>query len=193
MSLTTDPLRLLCDDRANAASLNDPLCDRCFLATINDFGNPEIRTLVVRDIEGRLGVFVNGSSPKCQQLANSSTVSIVMYFESMGIQYRIQTELSPIESMLVHEMWRNRPDVSKKLDYLYETLPQSSPMDSRVKLLKGLDEMSVPQDAPKTAKGFYFEPMYTVERLSLDQSDGLHVRTLFERHGSSWSEQQLIP
>ncbi|MCY3884421.1 MAG: pyridoxamine 5'-phosphate oxidase family protein [Gammaproteobacteria bacterium] len=191
--MTADPLRLLLDDRSQAASLQDPLCDRCFLATVNDHGNPEVRTLVIRDIEGRMGVFVNGSSPKCQQLENSATATVMMYFESIGVQYRVETELSPIESMLVHDMWQNRPDVSKKLDYLYTTFPQSSPMENRELLLASLEEMAVPRVAPKTAKGFYFEPMTSVERLSLDQSDGLHVRTLFKYLGSSWSVQQLVP
>lgn len=191
--MTADPLGLLRDDRAKAASLHDPLCNRCFLATVNDYGNPEIRTLVIRDIEGRMGVFVNGSSPKCQQLENSTSVSIMMYFESIAVQYRIQTQLSPIESVLVHEMWLNRPDVSKKLDYLYETFPQSSQLDNRERLLGSLEGMALPQSAPSTAMGFYFDPMQSIERLLLDQSDGLHVRTFFERHRSSWREQQLVP
>ncbi|MXW53208.1 MAG: hypothetical protein F4X44_08740 [Gammaproteobacteria bacterium] len=191
--MTADPLRILSDDRAHAASLRDPLRDRCFLATVNEDGNPEVRTLVLRDVEGCMGIFANGSSPKCQQVGNSSTVSILMYFESIGVQYRVQTELRPMATEIVQEMWQKRPDVSKKLDYLYETFPQSSSARNREQLLSLLEEMPVPRVAPMTAKGFYFEPVHSVERLLLDQSDGLHVRTLFERVEESWRAQQIVP
>lgn len=191
--MTADPLRILSVDRAKAANLLDPLRDRCFLATVNDVGSPEVRTLVLRDVSGRMGIFVNGSSPKCQQIGNSSTVAILMYFESIGVQYRIQTKLSPIDSDLVHEMWQERPDVSKKLDYWYETFPQSSLLKKREQFLYLLEETPVPSNAPMTAKGYYFEPIHRIERLSLDQSDGLHIRTLFESAGKSWRVQQLIP
>ncbi len=191
--MTADPLRILSDDRAHAANLRDPLCDRCFLATVNDDGNPQVRTLVLRDVEGRMGIFANGSSPKCQQVANSSTVSILMYFESIGVQYRMQTELNPMSAELVQEMWQKRPDVSKKLDYLYESYPQSSSARNREQLLSLLDQMPVPRVAPMTAKGFYFEPVHSVERLLLDPSDRLHDRTLFERLEDSWKAQHLVP
>lgn len=191
--MTTDPLRMLSDDRGSAANLRDPLRDRCFFATVNDVGIPEVRTLVLRDVEGRMGIFANGSSPKCQQIDNSSTVTILIYLESIGVQYRIQTKLSPIDTELVHEFWQKRPDVSKKLDYLYETFPQSSTVGNREQLLSLLEEMPVPRVAPMTAKGFYIEPVHSVERLLLDQSDGLHVRTLFQRVEDSWRAQHLVP
>ena len=191
--MTTDPLRILSDDRTRAARLRDHLCHRCFLATVNDDGNPEVRTLVIRDIDGCMGIFANSSSPKCQQIGNSSTVAIMMYFESVGVQYRIQTELSPIPSELVHEMWQNRPNLSKKLDYLYAEYPQSSVTGNRDLLSDRLVEMPIPTSAPVTAKGYYFEPMHSVDRLLLDQSDGLHIRTRYDRVGDSWRVEQLVP
>ena len=191
--MTADPLRILSDDRGKAANLRDPLCNRCFLATVDEDGNPEARTLVLRDVEGCLGIFANGSSPKCQQIGNSSTIAVLIYFDSIGVQYRIQTELSPISTKLVHEMWQKRPDVSKKLDYLYATYPQSSTARNREQLLSLLEEMPVPRVAPMTAKGFYFSPVHTIERLCLDRSDGLHSRTRYERTGDSWRAQDLVP
>lgn len=191
--MSPDPLRLLRDDRKRAASLNDPLCDRCFLATVNDHGNPEVRTLVLRDVDGHLGFFANGSSPKCLQFQNSSTVAIVLYFESVAIQYRIHTELSSIASTVVHRMWRKRPDIAKKLDRLYESFRQSSPLQDPKEFRNRIDQTSVPNDAPDTALGFFFDPIHTIERLALAMPGGIHKRTLYLREGHFWQEQFLVP
>ena len=61
---SVNPLRRLREDRIRARGLNDPYAELCALATVDSGRNPQVRTLVLRDLDDRLAVFVNASSPR---------------------------------------------------------------------------------------------------------------------------------
>jgi hypothetical protein len=49
-----------------------------------------------------------------------------------------------------------------------------------------------PLEAPRTATGVYLEP-FAVERLDLDQPDGVHDRRHFQRRPDGWHFATLVP
>ena len=59
----------------------------CVLATVDEDGRPEARTLVLRQVEDDLALFMHTSSPKWQQLQHGGSINT--YWPSVEIQYRM--------------------------------------------------------------------------------------------------------
>ncbi len=168
------------------------MANLCALATTAADGAPSVRTLVLRDVENRLALFFNATSPKQRELeATSSAVALLVYLPSQSVQYRLECALTPMPPALVHDSWKLRPPVPKRMDWLYEEHPQSSLVPSR-EYLQALLPSETPASAPASALGFYVEPR-TVERLHLAQPDGIHDRRRYDRIDSGWREQVLVP
>jgi len=191
-----DPLALLLHDRTAALAEGDPWANLCVLATIADDGAPEARVLVLRDVDGALGVFVNGTSPKVRELENSREATVLTYLSSIGVQYRLRAELSPMPSHIVHDSWHLRPDIPKVMDWVYATrAPQSSPVANRDALMTLFDEVGAelpePASAPEHAQGMFIVPK-RIDRLQL-AGDRVHERHLYRHTAHGWEEQVLIP
>ena len=185
-----DPIAWLKTDRTAAQAADDPNASVCVLATIDD-GEPQARVLVLREVESRLAVFLNASSPKHRQLSQSKTVAAVVYLPSVAVQYRVTCKLEAIPAAIVQASWQLRPAVPKRLDWLYERHPQSSPVPSRGELAELLGGPT-PATAPATALGYYLLPA-AVDRLHLDQPDGIHDRRRFTVVAGAWHEEVLVP
>lgn len=191
-----DPVALLREDRARAAERADPMANLCVVATL-DAGEPEARTMVLRDLEPALsgppsfGLFVNSTSPKFREFRQSSTVAIVVYLPSLAVQYRLRCSLEQLPEGLVRASWQLRPPIPKRMDWLYEDHRQSSVIDSRETLV-GLLYGPEPTSAPESAVGYRLVPE-SVERLDLDTEDGVHDRRRFVFDGQSWREDVLVP
>ena len=191
--MTSDPVELFLQEREFARSKDDPLATYCFVATVDDEGNPSIRTVVLRILDGQLGLFVNASSPKCRDFSISGCIEVLTFFCSVNVQYRFQAQLRLIDPSIVKEFWANRPAVAKKLDAIYGTHPQSTPIESRETLVNLVESTTIPDVAPDSAMGFYLKPILKVERLALDQSDGVHDRRLYRSQAGKWTGETLVP
>ena len=185
-----DPIAWLKADRAAAQAAADPNASLCVLATVDD-GEPQARVLVLRDVDSRLAVFLNASSPKHRQIGQSETVAVVVYLPSVAVQYRLACRLEAIPAATVGASWQLRPDIPKRLDWLYARHPQSSPVPSRAELA-GLLGGPTPEAAPATALGYYLLPA-AADRLHLDQPDGIHDRRRFTVVAGAWQEEVLVP
>lgn len=191
----TDPLALLHADRALARERQDPCANLCTLATVDAAGHPQARTLVLRDLEARLAVFFNETSPKWQQMSLSASLAVVVWLPTLNVQYRLQCDTRPVARSVVHDSWRQRPDAPKRLDWFYTRVQaQSSVVGGRDHLLSQVDalELRLPLEAPRTAAGVFLEP-FIVERLDLDQPEGVHDRRHFQRRADGWHVSTLVP
>ena len=164
------------------------------MATVAASGAPAVRVLVLRELAERLGVFVNGTSPKVAEFGNAQTVAALIYLPSLGIQYRLQCTLEAIEPALVRDAWQQRPAMPKRMDWFYEAHPQSSAFESRAALLDavGRHPLPAPLTAPASALGFVLVPG-EVERLELAEGGGLHDRCRYALQGEAWVESALVP
>ncbi len=188
----TDPLASLAVDRERARELQDPCAGLCTLANVDAAGYPDARTLVLRELEGRLAVFVNATSPKFTALGR---VSVVVWLPSLNLQYRLRAETSAVPSELVAESWQFRPDAPKRMDWLYALRqPQSSEIADRATLLETLEALPLPDPlvAPDSAQGLYLE-VAEVDRLDLNQANGVHDRRRYWLNGGRWHEAVLVP
>ena len=188
----TDPLQLLANDRRLARERQDPCAALCTLANVDENGLPQARTLVLRDLESRLAVFVNATSPKFSHL---DPVSVVVWLPSVNVQYRLACSTEPVPHALVAESWQYRPEAPKHMDWLYTRVqPQSTPVASREVLLEKLSSLDLPEPlaAPDTARGLYLLAR-VVDRLDLGQENGIHDRRRFTLSNPGWREEVLIP
>jgi len=186
-----NPLALLGRDRRRARELEDGWAGLCSLGTVTAAGDANQRTLVLRELDTRLALFFSALSPKWQELKTRPVCSVVLYLPSIQVQYRLTARWSKIADDLVHSSWQLRPDIPKKLDWLYQQHAQSTPID-REQLLAGLaDDVPTPDSAPATAMGVYLDPE-RIERLEL--SSGVHQRDCWTlKPGENWQHESLVP
>lgn len=191
MPATEDPLALFASERTKAFEAQDPMAALCSVATVDDEGIPSVRTLVLRDLDGKLALFVNATSPKWPGLQKQ--FSVMTYWPSLQIQYRMQVTGEPVPHEMVAESWLLRPDAPKRMDWFYEGVQtQSTPISSRTSLLDNLKLVENPTEAPANAQGVWLEPAQ-IERLDLNQPNGVHDRRQWERSNPSWQMRTLVP
>ena len=149
-----NPLDIFFLDQARARELGDPTAPLCVFITKESDDYPTGRTLVLRNIEGQLGVFINKSSPKWNQ--KEAGISLQTYWPSVEIQYRIKASCVVLDPKLIKQSWKQRPETPKKLDWFYETVTrQSANLDpkeainlaTKLKELTLLDQSTAPDSA----------------------------------------------
>ena len=187
-----NPIELFAVDRSRARESGDPLVDRCFVSSVDALGNPQVRTLVLRDIDGGLAIFCNASSCKVAEFKNSESISVLVYWPSINVQYRLGVHVSPLNHETVKSHWHLKPPITKKIDWIYENHAQSSEIASRERLLQAISEMGIPSDAPPKAIGLRFQPVL-VERLNLDTDEGIHDRRRYALVDGIWAVKTLVP
>jgi len=192
--VTTNPVERLGADRALARERQDPCANLCTLANVDEDGLPQVRTLVLRELDQRLAVFVNESSPKWPSL-EKGPIAIVVWLPTINVQYRLSCLTEPVPESMVAESWLERPPPPKRMDWLYTRIQaQSTEIESREKLLAEIEALDVPDPlvAPSTAKGLYLAPIL-VDRLDLGQANGIHDRRRYLLGNPGWYEKVLIP
>lgn len=194
-----DPIADIISHRERAREAGDSNADICFLSLADNDGKASIRTLVLRNIENRgFSVFINRSSPKWAILSGAGSWQILLWYASQQKQYRLSGEMEQIDEALVRDSWRFRPDGSKWLDLVYETLgPQSSPLKSRKQLVDHIGKLKQEHaieklQAPSQVGGAILR-VNEVERLDLSNPDRIHDRRLFSWDKGVWKEKPLIP
>ncbi len=190
-----DPLAQLLADRAHAREAEDFCANLCVIATVDADGQPQARTMVLRDLGTQLAIFCNETSPKWQEISNSPHIAIIVFLPSVNLQYRMMCTTEPVPVMTVHESWQLRPDAPKRMDWFYTlNKPQSAPIESRDLLQAEFAKLDLPDPlvAPETAHGLYVLPE-VIERLDLNQPDGIHDRRRYQRQGDTWVETVLVP
>jgi len=187
------PVELFKLDQQTARNQKDPYSSLCVISTISKEKQPQSRTLVLREVEGSLAIFINKSSPKWEELNNG--VALQTYWASTQIQYRMSVSTKPIDKEIINQSWQLRPEIPKKMDWIYENgFPQSSEVTSLDQIRTETGKITEIENltATENATGLILTPQ-KIERLSLDTPDGIHDRKLFIHTKERWSESQLMP
>ena len=191
-----DPLAMLANDRTRAREARDPWANLCVLATVDERSIPHARVIVLRDLNDRLAIFINATSPKHAQIELGTQQAVLIYLASVGVQYRLAVGLEAVPADIVHRNWRERPRIPKVMDWLYRRLrAQSRTVVSREALLDAyaaLDE-ELPQslEAPPDAVGYYLV-VREIERLELSGIE-VHRRQRFVHEaGAGWMTTEIV-
>ena len=189
------PLDTFFSDQARARELGDPTAPLCVFITTESNDYPTGRTLVLRNIDGQLGVFINKSSPKWNQ--KDRGVSLQTYWPSVEIQYRIKASCAALDPEMIRQSWKQRPETPKKLDWFYERQkPQSASLEpaeatsftTKLKEIALLDGST----APDSAAGLLLVP-FEFEKLELRLGDVPHNREKFILIEGHWQNYSMVP
>ena len=165
----------------------------CTVANVDTHGRPQMRTLVLREVDGQLAIFVNATSPKWTHLQAGFVLHT--YWPSVQVQYRMHVNSDPLANKVVHDSWHMRPDMPKRMDWFYEQQSvQSSDIHSRALLLEQINTVELPDPlrAPENARGLLIKP-FEIERLDLTQPEGVHDRTRYVLTADEWQVSTLVP
>ena len=188
-----DPWARFHSDRQRAFAANDAMAPLCTTANVDATGNAQLRTLVLRDVDGQLALFINATSPKWPHL--QTQVSLLTYWPTVNLQYRLQCHTTEVAPEIVAASWQLRPPAPKQMDWFYtQHLAQSSEIESRQVLLEQVAAQQLPDplQAPSSARGLLLQP-FVIERLDLNQDNGIHDRRFNRLQNGSWTEKVLVP
>jgi pyridoxamine 5'-phosphate oxidase len=197
---TRDPLQEITRERERARQLGDLNVDVCYLATVTATGQPEVRTISLREI-GAFGceLLLNSTSPKWRQLAASGRVSLLMHWPTVQRQYRLRGGVAPMEPARVAYYWARKSYNSQLLEQYYDAFhPQSQPLPSHASLLREMEELRrrFPEQRgapiPPSLVGVYLVAQ-EIETWHGSPTDLLHDRRLYRRSEAGWTVQILVP
>ena len=195
-----DPVRLLLDSFLQAHENNDPNAKFCCLTTLDEDGSPVSRTVTVREISAEgIVVYINGQSPKIEQLRKNPNYELLFFWSSSLRQFRVRGSYKIYASDKQLQSWCAKP-YSGKLYDLFQTCEQrqSSTLISRQEYLEKATQLKkkFPQDEelqmPAEQQSICFTPDY-IETWFGSMDDGLHDRRLYRLKTNEWHCQVLVP
>lgn len=197
---TEDPLEEVAAARDAARDRDDPMANLGTLATVDATGQPWARTLAVRAVNAE-GVVLSASSlsPKWAQLTHEPRAELVLYFGSLGRQFRLQGRIEARTGSLRDELWCGLSRCSQLVERLYRPdRPQSSPLESREDLSRWITEEADahPADHAIPAPESFLALQLVADRIELwtgSFEDRLHHRELATRTTGGWTRRLLVP
>lgn len=190
----TSPFLLLdawFDEARSAEAVN---FDAAQLATVDDAGMPNIRTVLVR-ARGKDGFvfYTNLDSKKGHELASHKKAALLFYWKTLSRQIRIRGTAALVEDTEADAYFAERPLKSRIGAHVSL---QSSPLQSRATLEKsmalytmGFQDRPIPR--PHRWSGYRITPVQI--EFWEEGADRLHDRLLFERRGPGWRRTLLYP
>jgi pyridoxamine 5'-phosphate oxidase len=179
---------------ASASEINDP--EAITLATVDDAGLPDARTLLCKGVDARGLVFYgNVESAKGRELAAHPKAAALFHWKSLRRQARFRGPVNPLPDAEVDVYFTSRPRQSRIGAWASQ---QSRPLESRAAL-----EAAVESYAKKFGEGDIPRPAYwrgwRLAPLQIEfWHDGafrLHDRVLFSRADldAPWERRRLYP
>jgi pyridoxamine 5'-phosphate oxidase len=195
MDICEQALKKLHELRAEVRALGlvDP--DAATLSTVDTYGRPSSRTILVKQVDARGFVFfTNFNSRKGRQLLANPNASICMFWQQLRQQVLIDGEAQPIDDDAADQYWRTRTRDSQLAAWASH---QSEPLSDRALLTERMaaakekfrDLHEVPR--PLHWSGFLLVPR-RIEFWRVGWSR-LHERVCYEHSDTGWERHLLYP
>jgi pyridoxamine 5'-phosphate oxidase len=163
------------------------------LATADGEGRPSARMLLLKGADERGFTFFTGyESRKGQELAENPRAAIVVYWQPLGRQVRVEgtvRKLAPEES---DAYWATRPPRSRAAaaaSRQSSVIEDLETLEAEAQRLLGEHDGEVPR--PDHWGGYLLEP--EVIELWQHRDDRLHDRIRFTRAREGWRVERLAP
>jgi pyridoxamine 5'-phosphate oxidase len=164
------------------------------LATVDQTGMPNIRTVLIKELsDAGLVFFTNFESQKGEEILTSKRAALLFYWPSLGRQIRIRGAATPIAPDAADRYFATRPRGSQISAHVSR---QSRTLPSREIFLKELEAATrefgdSPIPRPDHWSGFRVVP----ESVEFWQEGDArrHDRLLFEKINSDWQCRRLYP
>jgi len=179
---------------AKTAELNDP--NAMFLATVDQFGMPNVRTVLMKGFDQNGCVFyTNLASAKGVELQMSQKAAVCFHWKALRRQVRLRGNVEPVPVKEADEYFASRARTSQLGAWASK---QSRPLENKRLLLKQVAKYAMEFGVTKVPRpqhwsGFRLVPC-SVEFWQEGQHR-LHDRFLFtfDCHQNRWSRTTLQP
>jgi len=178
---------------AEASEINDP--NAVALATVDDMGLPNVRMVLLKDIEEDSFVFyTNYGSAKGRELAQSGKVALVIHWKSLRRQIRVRGLVSREDGKIADDYFASRSLQSRLGAWSSE---QSQELTSRGALMAKVAKAAVSHGAnpkrPPFWGGFRISPLEI--EFWADGAFRLHDRFVWRRNAAQedWIITRLNP
>lgn len=191
----TDPFQLVRDwvDEAAETEPSDP--NAMQLATVDAVGLPNVRTVLLKEIEDDAFVwYTNYDSAKGQEIAHAGTAAFVIHWKTLGRQVRARGPVEREDGAQADAYYRSRPLDSRLGAWASE---QSRPLEDRFELMRRVEaaraEHGDDPDRPPFWGGFRLRPVEI--EFWVDGENRLHDRERWRRGGpaADWTVKRLYP
>jgi pyridoxamine 5'-phosphate oxidase len=178
---------------AAATEPNDP--NAIALATVDATGLPNVRMVLLKDIEDAGFVFyTNYSSAKAREITGAGTAAFVMHWKSLRRQIRVRGSVSREEGPQADAYYRSRSLKSRLGAW---ASAQSQPLSSRAALVAEVAKVTLAQGLDPARPPFWGGFRITPVEIEFwaDGDFRLHDRFRWTRAtpDSTWTTQRLNP
>ncbi len=177
-----------------AASTETVNFDAAQLATVDDTGMPNIRTVLVRE-RGKDGFvfYTNLNSKKGQELVANKKAALLFYWKSLSRQIRIRGTVSQVSDPEADAYFSTRPQMSCIGAHVSR---QSEPLADRShleKMITRFKEYNIGKTITRPAHWSGFRIMPLEIEFWEEGEHRLHDRLLFEKKSTGWYRTLLYP
>ena len=190
-----DPIAIARDWLAEAETTEPRDANAIALATVDDRGLPNVRMVLLKEIEDDAFVFyTNYESAKGREILASGKAAFVMHWKSLGRQVRVRGDVTKEDGAQADQYYHSRALESRIGAWASR---QSQPLASRGALMAEVAKLGLKHgtnpDRPPFWGGFRLRPV-EIELWS-DGAFRLHDRFRYTRKAEtrSWSVQRLSP
>jgi len=188
-----DPIGLFNDWLAEARAAAVQLPEAMTLATADASGRPSARMLLLKSADERGFAFFTGyESRKGRELDENPHAAIVVYWNALGRQVRVEGTVRRLPVEESDEYWATRPARSRAAaaaSRQSEPLASLESLEAEAERLLAEHGGEVPR--PERWGGYLLEP--DAIELWQHRDDRLHDRIRFTREGGSWRAERLAP
>jgi len=174
---------------------NVPNPNAMTLCTLGDDGAPSARIVLLKGLdEGGAVFFTNRNSPKGQDLARDPRAALLLHWDHMARQVRIEGVASETSEAESDAYFASRHPESRLSAWASE---QSEPCGDRAELLQRLDaareQCGDPNNPTRPPKwGGYRVSLQAIEFWQ-EGAHRLHDRVRYVRSGEAWTSKRLFP
>jgi pyridoxamine 5'-phosphate oxidase len=170
-----------------------PLPEAMTLATADASGRPSARMLLLKGADDQGFTFFTGyESRKGRELAENPRAAIVVYWNALGRQVRVEGPVRKLSAEESDAYWATRPPRSRAAAAASR---QSEPIAGReeveIEFERLLAEHGEGVPRPERWGGYVLEP--EVIELWEHRDDRLHDRFRFTRAREGWQKERLSP
>ena len=188
-----DPIRQFNDWLAEARAAGVPLPEAMTLATADASGRPSARMLLLKGADERGFTFFTGyQSRKGRELEENPRAAIVVYWNALGRQVRVEGTVRRLPVEDSDEYWATRPPRSRAAaaaSRQSEPLASLEALEAETERLLAEHGGEVPR--PERWGGYILEP--DAIELWQHRDDRLHDRLRFTRAREAWVSERLSP
>ena len=190
-----DPIELfkLWMAEADKKEIKDP--NASSLATANNAGEPDVRIILLKEINSKGFVFyTNLNSPKSQDLKKNPKAAMCFYWKSINRQIKILGNVTQVDDKEADRYFKSRPYGSRIGAWASD---QSNVMKSTSEILKKIENL---QNKYKNEKEIPRPPFWSgwqLEPLSIEfwlrGENRIHERLRYRKVDSGWKKEILYP